>query len=328
MHHHLVHRRPSPLVSSYVDGGVALVASPYDRGRWQPLREGWWWHVAAMVLVPPYAVVALVVWQRPSGQGLARRTVWAVLAVLGALSVVGLGAFVLFSRRWYWWHRAGVGPEQVACAPSSGGPLAHRAADVGRRLADLVTREGRRPLRPGMALPLLGAPWGPLRDQVATAAVRVHQLGGSALGPAADVVGRASREAAAAFEAAREISWRAAQADASQEAVAREVLAADLMSLGEAAGDPEDLELARRSLHAQLAVVERVDDALARTEGRLRRLAAQAGEVAARAEELVWSPTSSLTPDTRGLEHVTDELASVRIALEQVHQLDLEVGVA
>lgn len=314
--------------TSYVDGGIALVASPYDPVRWRTVREAWWWHATAMVLFPPYAVVALVRWQRPSGQPAARRVAWAVLVTIGALLLVGLGAFVVFSRRWYWWHRAGARPEAVASARRSGGPVAHRAAELGRRFVDLITGEARRRPRPGTSLPLLGAPWGPLRDQVAGAAARVDALRPHAEGAVVAVVVRASEETAAAFEAALDTAGRAANAEAAQLSVDRHALAADLAALETSPGDPVDLELARRALREQLHVADRVADSLARTEGRLRRLAAQSGEVAARAEELVWAPIEGLAPDPRGLELVTDQLVAVRHALEQVEQLDPARGIA
>jgi hypothetical protein len=323
----LVPSHRSSAAPGYVDGGIALVSSPYRRDEWTSIREGWWWHLAAMVAFPPYAVVALVIWQRPSSQPLARRVAWAVLVVLGALAIVGLGAFVAFSRRWYWWHRAEARPEQVARSVRSGGPLARRAAEAGRRLVDQVTGVGRRPPRPGQPLPLLAAPWGPLRDQVAAAAARVDALA-RAEGSVAEVVARASHEATAAFEAAVDAAARAAQADAAQRAVDREVLLVELAALDVALGDPADLAAARAALREQLAISDRVAATLAGTEGRLRRLAAQSGEVAARAEELVWAPVAPLAPDARGLEVVTDDLVAVRRALEQVHELDRASGAA
>lgn len=328
MAQHLATPRHPPVVRSYVDGGIGLVTSPYDADGWRSVREGWWWHAAAMVAFPPYAVVALVVWQRPSGQSLRRRIAWAVLISLGAVLLVGIGAFAVFSRRWYWWHRTQAHPRQVAGARRTGGPAATTAADAGRHLVDRVTGAGRRLPRHDVALPLIDAPWGPLRDQVAGAATRVAALAQQADGPAAAVVARASIEVAAAFETAFDAAGRAAHAEVAHRAVDRERLVSDLAALDAASGDPADLDAARRALHEQLAIADRVAEELARTEGRLRRLAAQSGEVAARAEELVWSPIEPSAPDTRGLELVTDELVAVRRALDEVEQLDPARGAA
>jgi hypothetical protein len=320
------HQRP--LVTNHVDGGVALVSAPYDGPGWATVREGWWWHVLAMVAFPPYAVVALVVWQRPSGQPLVRRLAWAVLATLGALLLVGLGAFVLFARRWYWWHRAQAEVEAVATAPPAGGPLAQRAAEVGAAVIDAVCPSDRRHLRPGLSLAWIPAPWGPLRDQVAAAAVRVQRVAPHGAGPAADVVARSATELRAAFEQAVASAGRAAQAERLLRTFDEHQAASDLDVLATSPGDPVDLELARRSVHAQRLVVQRVAASLAGTEGRLRRLAAQAGEVAARAEELVWAPGGAAALEVRGLDAVTDQLAAVRSALDELDQLEVVTGAA
>jgi hypothetical protein len=316
------------VVSSYVDGGIALEAAPYDREGWRTLQEGWWWHLAAMVAFPPYAIVALVVWQRPGGQPLGRRVAWAVLAVIGAVLLVGIGAFVVFSRRWYWWHRTRALPTQIAGSRHRAGSGSARAAELGGELVDRLTGAGRRLPRHDVALPLIGAPWGPLRDQVAGAAARVDALARRADGPEAAVVARASLEATAAVQTPRHTAGRAAHAEAAQGAIDRAVLVTDLAEIDARRGDPADLAAARLALREQLVVVDRVAATLARTEGQLRRLAAQSGEVAARAEELVWSPIEALAPDTRGLELVTDELVAIRRALELVEQLDPARGAA
>jgi hypothetical protein len=324
----LAHPRRFPSVADYVDGGVALVAAPYDPESWRSVREGWWWHVAAMVVFPPYAVVALAMWQRPSGQPLARRVAWAVLVTLGALVLVGLGAFVRFSRRWYWWHRRQDEVAAIATSAPCGGPLAHRAAEAGGRLVERVTTTDRPRLGPGLALPWLPAPWGSLRDRVAGAALRLHEVAPDAEGPSADVVARAAQELAAACWSAARSAERAARAERPLQGIDPALVALELGLLSTASGDAIDLDAARRALHEQSATARRMAETLARTEGRLRRLAAQAGEVAARAEELVWAPSTAMELDLHSLESVTDQLASVRSALDQLDELELATGAA
>jgi hypothetical protein len=324
---------PAHQPAGYVDGGSALVRGAYSSTEWAQVREGWWWHVVAMVLVPPYAVVALTVWQRPSGQPLLRRVGWATLAAAGALLVVGLPAFVLFSRRWYWWHRMGASPEAVAASPAVGGPLALRAAAAGERVVDAVAGTTRRAPAPGHALPLLDAPWGQLRDRVAVAALRVRALRGEATGPVTAAVARAEQETSAAFLAASRVAGRAARAQRANRAVERAGLVQELARLSSAAdgpsgvhGDADDLAAAVDALEAQLAVADRVTDALEQLEGQLHRLAAQAGEAAARAEELVWCPSTPLASEMASLVAVTDELTAIREALDAVSDLDVALA--
>src|SRR4051794_36483689 len=97
-----------------VDGGAVLIAKPYDAEEWAEVRTAWWWHTVGMSLLSPvYPVVALTAWQAPSGQSLARRLVWAVTLTFSAMLIVGLPAFYIFSRRWYYLNRTQTDPADV-----------------------------------------------------------------------------------------------------------------------------------------------------------------------------------------------------------------------
>ncbi|MCB0962408.1 MAG: hypothetical protein KDA98_03770, partial [Acidimicrobiales bacterium] len=248
-------------VRRYADGATVLVRRPQAGATWTEVREGWWWHLAGMVLVPvAYPVAALTVWQQPSRQPLARRLAWATLLTLGAYLLVGLPAFVVFSQRWYALHRSATTPEDAGLAdvdPAAASGYYGTVATVGRRIVDAVTG-----VLPGadvpVAVPMLAEPWGSLRDEAATAARRLDRLDVVALGPAGPAVARARGEAVAAFGSVARTAAQGAAVDQVLTGMDTEALERRLVELEGRRGSADDLAAAHRSLRDQLAIAERL----------------------------------------------------------------------
>jgi len=333
----VVHAR-TDWVRRYVDGGrVLLIPRPYTDAQWSVVREGWWWHTAAMaLLLPAYPIVALTVWQRPSGQALARRAVWAVLLTVGALALVGLPAFVLFSRRWYWRYRTDttvvgldgdVWGAEWGDEPTRG--YWRRVAQAGARLADAVDSLAKRTAvaKPPVAVPLLAEPWGSLRDEAVAATLRIAAANSRAEGVVAPAIERAATEARSVLVVADRIATMAAEAERALRRRRASDVDARLSAVAEGHGDPGDLAAARHSLEEELEVLARIAATLERTEGKLHRMVAHLAEAAARADELVLCPPGAPSIELDRLTDALDDLVAIRRALDEVERADLQLGV-
>jgi hypothetical protein len=327
----------------FVDGGAVLLVRPYTEAQWPQVRKAWWWHTAGMYfLFPYYPMVALTIWQGPSRQPLRRRIVWAGLVTVGALLLVGIPAFVVFSRRWYWMYRTRTNP--VAARLPTGRPDApvgsfDWVATKGAALADRFGHgPARRPVGPARVPPLplaaprvaLGPaarddttrrtfpePWASLVVDAARAVDRIRWASTQTRGPSVARIADAHREASAAADTAWHLAMRAGQITSAIGAMDIEAKERRFAALDHAAADPADIAAASRSLAEQREAAERMQSAVPRLLGQLQRLVAQLGEAAARAEELAFG---TYTPDARslGLTNAIDGLVAIRSALDTV----------
>jgi hypothetical protein len=256
---------PAP---TYVDGGVVLDTCPYRPDQWRTVRRAWWWHTAAMLVLgfPLYAVAALTWWQRSSRQPPLRRLLWALLMTVAALLVVGLPAYVSFSRRWYWYWRSGTAPATNRLVPTDRPPMVASnrwVALKGAALIDVLLGEqspaGRAtpPLAPG-----LEPPWAELVAEAEAARARVQRAAARTRGPGANAVSAAQSEAASAVASSHRLAARAMDI----QATLRSMNLGDVRRrLEQIDRDPEpspDLQAAARSLAGQLATAARLTGAL------------------------------------------------------------------
>lgn len=309
---------PSPSPTRWIDGGSVFVERPYTDAQWASVRRAWWWHSAGMLFFPPYyAIPALTIWQAASGQRFWRRVTWATALTLGALLLIGLPAFVVFSRRWYWLYRTKTSPS--AAGVGSRPPDASRGylewvAVGGAALADWLGRQPRPPTTEGLSL---GEPWASLHLEAEDAAQRIRSARARATGPAVPAIAHAESEATAAHFAAHRAASRAAEIEHARRSMDAERIEARLAELDRRGRGDDDWAAARQSLREQLATVERMAAAVDKLEGQLHRTCAQLGEAAARAEELALCPPGS-TAAPADLTTAVDQLAAIRHGLEQV----------
>jgi hypothetical protein len=309
--------------AGYLDGGAVLVDRVYRDLEWRPVRAAWWWHTLAMVtfamaLLPVYSVVALTIWQAPSRQPLVRRALWATLLTLAAMFVIGLPAFVVFSRRWYWPWRTHVPPERVGVGRRPPDPSRSHfewVATQGAALANAVTARLDRNDRAESES--LGPRWDSYVADAASSASRIMAARHLADRSAAPAILLAEREAAAARYAAQYGANKAAAIDRTRRSINTDQIHERLAVLDRSNGRTEDLAAARESLQAQLATAERMTAAVDRLEGQLQRICAQLGDAAARAEELAVCPPGSTTSST-DLTAAVDHLTAIRHGLEDV----------
>src|SRR6476620_2472413 len=179
----------------FVDGGSALLHRPYRTDEWAPVRKAWWWHTVGMIwLLPFYSVVALTLWQRPSRQSLGRRALWSTAMTVAALSVIGLPAFVAFSRRWYWLYRVDGDPELRGVGARQDGPASGYLAwfaSTGASLTDAIVGGSPAPPPP----PPLPDQWQALVTEAAAGEARLRAAASRATGPSAAAINRAAQEA-------------------------------------------------------------------------------------------------------------------------------------
>lgn len=314
-----------------VDGGAVLLVRPYEAEQWSEVSRAWWWHTVGMLLVLPwYALVALTVWQMPSHQTLLRRIAWASMLTLGALALVGIPPFVLFSRRWYWIWRSNADPAAVGVPvvrpdPSLG--AYHWIAAHGAKVADRLGE--RRLAASGRALSnralnweaaarqAFADPWASLVVEAGAARDRISRAAGRSTGPAAARIHAALREAASAADLAWTLAAQASSISVAVDAAPTSVTAERLAELDTSSSRSPDVEATRTSLREQLATVERMQLRARDLQEKLRRLVTQIGEAAIKAEEL---SVGASAPDARtpGLTDAVDGLTSIRVAIEAV----------
>lgn len=311
-------RLPSPSPTRWIDGGSVFVERPYSDAQWASVRHAWWWHSAGMLCFPPfYSIPALTVWQAASGQPFWRRVTWATVLTLGALLLIGLPAFVVFSRRWYWLYRTETSPSAAGVGnrpPEASRGYFEWVAVGGAALADRLGRQSPRPTTEGLPL---GEPWASLHREAEDAAQRIRSARVRATGPAVPAIAHAESEATAAHLAAHQAASRAAEIEHARRSMDAERIEARLSELDRRGRDDDDWAAARLSLREQLATVERMAATLDKLEGRLHRICAQLGEAAARAEELALCPPGSTTAPA-DLTTAVDRLVAIRHGLEQV----------
>lgn len=307
---------PSPATS--IDGGAVFVERPYTDFQWASVRRGWWWHSAGMLFFPPfYPIAALTAWQAASRQPIWRRVTWATVLTLGAVLLIGLPAFVVFSRRWYWLYRTKTSPSAAGVGnrpPDASRGHLEWVAVGGAALADRLGSQPRPPTTGGVSL---GEPWASLRREAGDAAQRIRAARARATGPAVAVIAHAESEATAAHLTAHRAASRAAEIEHARQSMDAERIEARLSELGRRGRDDDDWAVARRSLREQLATVERLGASVDKLEGQLHRVCAQLGEAAARAEELALCPPGS-TAAPADLTTTVDRLAAIRHGLDQV----------
>ena len=301
----------------FVDGGSALLHRPYRTDEWAPVRKAWWWHTVGMIwLLPFYSVVALTLWQRPSRQSLGRRALWSTAMTLAALSVIGLPAFVAFSRRWYWLYRVDGDPELRGVGARQDGPASGYLAwfaSTGASLADAIAGETQAPPPPPPPLP---DQWQALVTEAAAGEARIRAAALRASGPSAAAITRAAQEADQATAAVASVAHHAAEVDAARQRIDVVTIERRLAALG-TDSDDTDVGATRRSLEAQLATRRRMDDRMIRLQRQLERTAAQICEAAAQAEELsIYTPDVDAGPAP--LVDAVDGLTAMREALEEV----------
>ena len=292
------------------------------------MRAAWWWHTAGMLwLLPFYSVIALTLWQRPSRQPLGRRALWSGAMTIAALSVIGLPAFVVFSRRWYWLYRADSDPELRGVGAREDGPASGYLAwfaSTGASLTDgLVGRSPATP--PPPPPPPLPDQWQALVTEAAAGGARLRAAASRATGPSAAAIARAAEEADQATAAVASVARHAAEVEAARLRIDVATIERRLAALD---GDDTDTDIdidtgtddvgaTRRSLEAQLATRRRMDDRMIRLKRQLERTAAQISEAAAQAEELsVYSP--DVDAGSAPLTAAVDGLTGMREALEEV----------
>jgi hypothetical protein len=305
----------------FVDGGAALVARPYTPYQWPDVSRGWWWHQLGMFgLAPIYPVIALTVWQRPSGQPLARRIIWALAMTLGASLLIGLPAAIMFSRRWYWLYRTGTDPEEVgvgATTPDAASGYLGWVAVGGSTLADRLTR--RPDSTPELPRGPVHEPWASLLGEATRAVARIERAVERCTGPATKPMVGALKEATAAVAAAHRVAVQASEVEEALTGLGVERVEQQLRTLEASTTTSADVDATKRALSEQLATASRMRDFLTTLEQQLQRLVAQLGEAAARADELAVCPPgevgSPLAPD---MTEAVDRLAAIRSALEAV----------
>lgn len=318
----------TPTEEGVIDGGAVLAARPYSDSQWTDVRVAWWVHTAGAVCVfPIYALVTLTIWQAPSRQSLGRRLLWSTMLVLGAAVVIGIPAYVVFSRRWYWLYRSRLAPADAgvgASPPVAGRSYFEAVAVAGAAFADRVaerTRAATRPVeRPRTeSSPTEGwpEPWGSLLHEAGYAAHRIQAARLRSTGPAASAVEQAEQEAVAAHAAAVDGANRALEIERTHRNMGADRLQARLAELERRDDRGDDWDAARQSLREQLAAAQRMAATVSQLEGQLHRIAAQLGEAAARAEELALCPPGA-EPTLDGLTGSVDRLASIRHGLQQV----------
>lgn len=332
---------------TFVDGGAVLLTPVYTEAQWPEVRRAWWWHTVGMYVFFPYAVAALAVWQEPSRQPFRRRVVWAGFLTLGALLVVGIPPFVVFSRRWYWMYRTRTDPvaaglpigrsearsDPFGWVASKGAALADRfghgprripAAPVPSRLvaAQAPVRVAPAPVRTpvrrdDMTRRTFPEPWSSLLVDAARAVDRIRWASTQAGGASAARIAEAHREASGAADAAWSLATRAGQITNTVRSMDIESKERRFAALDHAAADPADVAAARRSLAEEREAAERMQSAVPRLLGQLERLVAQLGEAAARAEELALGTYAPGSPSA-GLTNAIDGLVAIRSALDTV----------
>lgn len=306
---------PSPATS--IDGGAVFVERPYTDFQWASVRRAWWWHSAGMFFfLPFYPIAALTAWQATSRQPIWRRVTWATVLTLGAVLLIGLPAFVVFSRRWYWLYRTKTSPSAAGVGnrpPDASRGHLEWVAVGGAALADRLGSQPRPPTTEGLSV---GEPWASLHREAGDAAQRIRTARARATGPAVAAIAHAESEATAAHLAAHRAASRAAEIEHARQSMDAERIEARLSELDRRGGDDDDWEVARRSLREQLATVERMAASVDKLEGQLHRICAQLGEAAARAEELALCPPGSTAAPT-DFTTAVDRLAAIRHGLEQ-----------
>jgi hypothetical protein len=340
----------------YIDGGAVLRAKPYEYAQWRPIRRAWWWHTVGMYfLVPYYPVVALTIWQRPSGQPVGRRVAWASVLTLSAVLVVGLPAFVVFSRRWYWLYRTQADPAAAGVPTERSYDKRGFFAWCATTGADLVDRLMRRfaarsapppalasaprpappPAPPPAPLarptspasytarpvqrpnPGFDEPWSSLVVEATRAVERIRQAAVRAQGPSVARIDDALREASVASETAWQVAARARDIEAALRSMHLDAMEHRLTALETSGGDPADVDAVRRSLAVQHESADRMRATVTRLLGQLERLVAQLCEAATSADELALGIRSSGDP-APGLTRAIDGLAAIRSALDTV----------
>lgn len=212
----------------------------------------------------------------------------------------------------------------ASAAILAGAPLALAAAAGAALWAGRVALAvPRRPARAVGDPATLRAPWGPLVRQARRAEARFDQVVATTdAGPLRDRLAEVDARVAVGVDEC----WRIAQrGDELHRALAGFDLAAlrDQVAEAEARAarhaDRSDLAATAAALRAQLASAERLAAVAQDAEDRLRRLAAQLDEAAARAVELSLQrpDAGSLQPLGTDVEDLVGELETLRVALEE-----------
>jgi hypothetical protein len=311
-----------------VDGGAVLLARPYRVDQWTQVRRGWWLHTAGMVagmfiLFPVYPLIALTVWQAPSRQTLGRRIVWASIITVGAVILIGIPPFVVFSRRWYWLWRSDEDPVAVGIPTARPDPSMGAYQWLAARGAQLADRIFQRPQLTAPANWETAArrtfvdPWAALVGEAGAARDRVGIAAARATGLAADRIRSAHKEAVIAANLAWELASHASSVNATVQSIPTESAAQQLKELESNPSGSADIEATRESLREQLATVERMQERARDLQDKLRRLVTQIGEAAVKAEELALG---AVAPDAqfRGLSDAVDSLTATRSAFESM----------
>jgi len=316
-----------------VDGGAVLLVRPYSTEQWSEFRQAWWWHTVGMLLLLPwYALVALTVWQMPSQQTLLRRVAWASMLTLGAIALVGIPPFVVFSRRWYWIWRSNVAPADVGVPavrpdPSLGAYwIAAHGADLADRLGQrqlaaasrhTLSRRNQNNWEAAARQASFTEPWAPLVAEAGSARDRISLAASRSMGPAAVRIHAAHREAASAADLAWTLAEQVSSISLAVAAAPTSLATERLAELDASASRSSDVEATRTSLREQLATVERMELRVRDLQESLRRLVTQLGEAAIKAEELSVG-ASAPNARTPGLTDAVDGLTSIRVAIESV----------
>ena len=316
-----------------VDGGAVLLVRPYSTEQWSEFRQAWWWHTVGMLLLLPwYALVALTVWQMPSQQTLLRRVAWASMLTLGAIALVGIPPFVVFSRRWYWIWRSNVAPADVGVPAVRPDPSLGAYHWIAAHGADLADRLGQRQLAAASrhtlsrrnqnnweaaARQAFTEPWASLVAEAGSARDRISLAASRSMGPAAVRIHAAHREAASAADLAWTLAEQVSSISLAVAAAPTSLATERLAELDASASRSSDVEATRTSLREQLATVERMELRVRDLQESLRRLVTQLGEAAIKAEELSVG-ASAPNARTPGLTDAVDGLTSIRVAIESV----------
>jgi len=242
---------------------------------------------------------------------------WSGAMTLAALSVIGLPAFVVFSRRWYWLYRADSDPELRGVGAREDGPASGYLAwfaSTGASLTDAIVGRSQAPPPPPPPLP---DQWQALVTEAAAGEARLRAAASRATGPSAAAIARAAQEAGQATAAVASVARHAAEVEAARHRIDVATIERRLAALDGDGDDTDDVGATRRSLEAQLATRRRMDDRMSRLRRQLERSAAQICEAAAQAEELsIYSPDVDAGPAP--LADALDGLTAMREALEEV----------